>query len=165
MRYTALASPQNVWANPRWRMPSRTRRRNILVRLNFAGGDGSAEALSLESTSMKKALDHLKKSDVILASIIARVGPCKMTYREPSFEALARAIVFQQLSTKAARTIYGRLEEAAGGGMTPESIQNLSVGEMRPARACPPKGGYIRAPAGHAPAAEEHIYQHPSRSD
>src|SRR5882672_7631490 len=113
-------------------MPLRTRRRSILTKPDFVGCvDGTAEALSLESTSMKKALDHLKKSDVILASIIARVGPCKMTYREPSFEALARAIVFQQLSTKAARTIYGRLEEAAGGGVTPESIQNLSVGEMR----------------------------------
>jgi 3-methyladenine DNA glycosylase/8-oxoguanine DNA glycosylase len=44
---------------------------------------------------MKKAVDHLTKSDVILASIIARVGPCKLTYRDPSFEMLARAIVFQ----------------------------------------------------------------------
>src|SRR5689334_11087334 len=101
-------------------MPSCTRRRSSRVKLVFAGrGGGAAEALGLESTSMKKALDHLKKSDVILASIIARVGPCKMTYREPTFEALARAIVFQQLSTKAALTIYGRLEEAAGGAVTP----------------------------------------------
>src|SRR5258708_37979779 len=165
MRYTALASPQNVWANPRWRMPSRTRRRNILVRLNFAGGDGSAEALSLESTSMKKALDHLKKSDVILASIIARVGPCKMTYREPSFEALARAIVFQQLSTKAARTIYGRLEEAAGGGMTPESIQNLSVGEMRRAGLSRQKVGYIRDLAEHALSGKVDFALLPAMSD
>ncbi|HZD92919.1 MAG TPA: hypothetical protein VE133_01615, partial [Candidatus Sulfotelmatobacter sp.] len=67
---------------------------------------------------MRKAVNHLKKSDAILASIIARVGPCKLTYREPTFEMLARAIVFQQLSTKAARTIYGRLEEAAGGALT-----------------------------------------------
>jgi 3-methyladenine DNA glycosylase/8-oxoguanine DNA glycosylase len=75
---------------------------------------------------MKKAVDHLKKSDAVLASIIARVGPCKMAYREPTFEMLARAIVFQQLSTKAATTIYRRLEEAAGGRLTPEAIQNLS---------------------------------------
>src|SRR5258708_37544136 len=92
---------------------------------------------------MKKALAHLKNSDVILASIIERVGPCRMTYRDPTFEALARSIVFQQLSTKAARTIYGRLEEAAGGKMTPESIQNLSVGEMRRAGFARKKGGYI----------------------
>src|SRR5689334_13391578 len=132
-------------------MPSRTRRRSSLAYLVFAGCSGvAAEVLSLESTSMKKALDHLKKSDVILASIIARVGPCKMTYREPTFEALARAIVFQQLSTKAARTIYGRLEEAAGGQVTPVAIQNVSVGEMRRAGLSKQKIGYIRGLAEHA---------------
>ena len=99
---------------------------------------------------MKKALAHLKKSDLILASIIERVGPCRITYREPTFEALARSIVFQQLSTKAARTIYGRFEEAAGGIITPESIRNLSVGEMRLAGLSKQKIGYIRDLAEHA---------------
>lgn len=99
---------------------------------------------------MKKALNHLKNSDKIMASIIARVGPYKIVYREPTFEALARAIVFQQLSTKAARTIYGRLQEAAGGAITPEAIQNLSVGEMRRAGLSKQKIGYIRDLAEHA---------------
>lgn len=99
---------------------------------------------------MKKALAHLKKSDKILSAIITRVGPCKITYREASFEALARAIVFQQLSGKAARTIYGRLEEAAGGKITPEAIQNLSIAEMRQAGLSKQKIGYIRDLAEHA---------------
>jgi len=99
---------------------------------------------------MKKALAHLKTCDPILASIISRVGACKTAYREPTFEMLARAIVFQQLSTKAARTIYGRLEEAAGGKLTPESIQNLSVGEMRRAGLSRQKLGYIRDLAENA---------------
>jgi DNA-3-methyladenine glycosylase II len=114
---------------------------------------------------MKKALDHLKKSDVILASIIARVGPCKMTYREPTFEALARAIVFQQLSTKAARTIYGRLEEAAGGAVTPVAIQNLSVGEMRRAGLSKQKIGYIRDLAEHALSGKVDFARLPAMSD
>jgi DNA-3-methyladenine glycosylase II len=99
---------------------------------------------------MKKALDHLKNCDEILAAIITRVGPYRITYREPSFQALARAIVFQQLSTKAAQTIYGRLEEAAGGAITPEAIQTLSVGEMRRAGLSKQKIGYIRDLAEHA---------------
>jgi DNA-3-methyladenine glycosylase II len=103
-----------------------------------------------ESSFMRKAVNHLKKSDAILASIIARVGSCQIAYREPTFEMLARAIVFQQLSTKAARTIYGRLEEAAGGKLTPEAIQNLSVGEMRRAGLSRQKLGYIRDLAEHA---------------
>jgi DNA-3-methyladenine glycosylase II len=114
---------------------------------------------------MKKALDHLKKSDAILASIIARVGPCKMAYRDPTFEMLARAIVFQQLSTKAARTIYGRLEEAAGGALTPESIQNLSVSEMRRAGLSRQKLGYIRDLAEHALSGKVDFAKLPSMSD
>jgi len=98
---------------------------------------------------MKKAITHLKKCDTVLASIITRVGSYKIAYREPTFQALARAIVFQQLSTKAASTIYGRLEEAAGGAITPEAIQNLSVGEMRRAGLSKQKIGYIRDLAEH----------------
>jgi len=114
---------------------------------------------------MKKAVDHLKKSDAILASIIARVGPCKMAYRDPTFEMLARAIVFQQLSTKAATTIYRRLEEAAGGALTPESIQNLSVGEMRRAGLSRQKLGYIRDLAEHALSGKVDFAKLPAMSD
>jgi DNA-3-methyladenine glycosylase II len=114
---------------------------------------------------MRKAVNHLKKSDAILASIIARVGPCQVAYREPTFEMLARAIVFQQLSTKAARTIYGRLEEAAGGKLTPEAIQNLSVGEMRRAGLSRQKLGYIRDLAEHALSGKVDFAKLPSMSD
>lgn len=99
---------------------------------------------------MKKAINHLRKSDRVLAAIIERVGPFRMHYREPTFEALARSIVFQQLNTKAASTIYGRLQEAAGGVISPDSITGLSVGEMRRAGLSKQKIGYIRDLAGHA---------------
>lgn len=114
---------------------------------------------------MKKAVAHLKKSDVVLATIIERVGPYRITYRDPSFEALARAIVFQQLSTKAARTIYGRLEEAAGGRITPEAIQGLSVGEMRRAGLSKQKIGYIRDLAEHAALGKVDFHRLPEMKD
>src|SRR5579859_912197 len=114
---------------------------------------------------MRKAVAHLKKSDAILASIIARVGACQISYREPTFEALARSIVFQQLSTKAARTIYGRFEEAAGGVVTPETIRNLSVGEMRRAGLSKQKIGYIRDLAEHALSGTVDFERLPEMSD
>lgn len=114
---------------------------------------------------MKKALDHLKASDAVLASIIERVGPCKITYREPTFEALARSIVFQQLSTKAARTIYGRLEEAAGGAVTPEGIQNLSIGEMQRCGLSKQKIAYIRDLAEHAVSGKVDFTRLPEMGD
>src|SRR6516225_9028109 len=114
---------------------------------------------------MQKALTHLKSSDPILASIIERVGPPQISYREPTFEALARSIVFQQLSTKAARTIYGRFEEAAGGEVTPESIQGLSVGEMRRGGLSKQKIGYIRDLAEHALGGKVDFKRLPEMSD
>ena len=114
---------------------------------------------------MQKALTHLKSSDPILASIIERVGAPQIAYRDPTFEALARSIVFQQLSTKAARTIHGRLEEAAGGKLTPESIQGLSVGEMRRAGLSKQKMGYIRDLAEHALSGKVDFARLPEMTD
>jgi len=93
---------------------------------------------------MRRALNHLRKSDPILRAIIDRVGPFRMQYREPTFEALARAIVFQQLNGKAARTIYDRLATAAGGTVTPESILKLTPVQMRAAGLSKQKLSYIR---------------------
>src|SRR5215510_6748520 len=103
---------------------------------------------------MQKALAHLKSSDPILASIIERVGPPQIAYREPTFEALARSIVFQQLSTK-----------AAGGKLTPESIQSLSVGEMRRAGLSKQKIGYIRDLAEHAQSGKVDFARLPEMTD
>jgi DNA-3-methyladenine glycosylase II len=58
----------------------------------------------------RPALNHLKRSDSVLAEIISRVGPCRMEPRRTGthYEALVRSIVFQQLSGKAAGTIHRR---------------------------------------------------------
>ena len=70
---------------------------------------------------MRKAINHLKKSDPVLGSIIERVGPYKIEYREPVFQTLVRSIVYQQLHGKAALTIFSRLMAAAKvDPLTPE---------------------------------------------
>jgi DNA-3-methyladenine glycosylase II len=56
-------------------------------------------------TIMRSAIRHLKENDAVMRTIIERIGPLKPAYREPTFESLVRAIVFQQLNGKAARTI------------------------------------------------------------
>lgn len=88
-----------------------------------------------------------------------------MAYRDPTFEMLARAIVFQQLSTKAARTIYGRLEEAAGGKLTPDAIQNMSIGDMQRAGLSRQKLSYIRDLAEHAQSGKVDFGKLPAMSD
>ena len=59
-----------------------------------------------------RAVAHLRAADPRLALAIDAVGPFGMELKvsRSLFGALAEAIVYQQLSTKAAATIYGRLE-------------------------------------------------------
>lgn len=79
---------------------------------------------------MKKALAHFQKNDPHLHAMIERIGASRISYRPPTFDALVVAIVNQQLSGKAAATIYGRVVEALGkGGVTPKGL--LRLGEER----------------------------------
>jgi 3-methyladenine DNA glycosylase/8-oxoguanine DNA glycosylase len=75
----------------------------------------------------KKAVRHLKAADPALGAIITAVGPFAMELKASRslFGALAEAIVYQQLSNKAAATIYGRVEALfprAKDGFTPRHI-------------------------------------------
>jgi len=93
---------------------------------------------------MQHALDHLKRSDPVMAEIITRCGPFTMAYREPGFSTLVRSIVYQQLSGKAAATILGRLINACGGELTPDSILKLRTAKMRAVGLSQQKTEYIR---------------------
>src|SRR3954451_1863654 len=94
---------------------------------------------------MKKAINHLKKTDPVMAAIIASVGPFKPSYHEPTFRALARSIVFQQLAGAAARTIFNRLEAACHGDVTPAAILKLSDKELRTVGLSKQKLSYVRS--------------------
>lgn len=93
---------------------------------------------------MRKAIQHLKKSDPVLAAIIERVGPYKINYGAPEFEHLAESIVYQQLNGKAAATIFARLEALAGSPVTPKGILAVTETQMRSAGLSKQKLGYIR---------------------
>ncbi|MFA5844429.1 MAG: DNA-3-methyladenine glycosylase 2 family protein [Coriobacteriia bacterium] len=60
------------------------------------------------------AVEHLIANDERLAGLIEQIGVTSFELREDRFAALARAIVGQQLSVKAARTIWSRVEAAVG---------------------------------------------------
>ena len=63
------------------------------------------------------ASQTLAAVDPHLGDVIARVGPPRLTLRpDETLPALLRSIVYQQLSTKAAATIHGRVLTAFGDG-------------------------------------------------
>ena len=95
----------------------------------------------------RSAVRHLQRSDPVLADIIARHGPRRFELRTGGshFDAIARAIVSQQLSVKAASTIHGRfraLYDDAGG--TPEVVARIPEKRLREAGLSWQKIGYIQ---------------------
>ena len=79
----------------------------------------------------------LTKLDEDWARLIARVGPCRhdpKAAREP-YEALVRAIAYQQLTAKAGDAIIGRLKALFDGQAFP-SPEDLIAAEFDALRAC-----------------------------
>jgi DNA-3-methyladenine glycosylase II len=93
---------------------------------------------------MRKAINHLKKSDPVIRDIIRRVGPYRIEYGDPVFHSLAEAIVYQQLNGKAAVTIFNRFAALAGEPLTPEGIMKLTDQQMRSAGLSKQKTSYLR---------------------
>ena len=94
---------------------------------------------------MRAAVRHLSASDPALARLIASVGPCRLV-PEPAepFRALAQAVVYQQLTGKAASTILSRVVALYSPGLfpTPEQILKTPVPKLRGAGL---SGGKTRA--------------------
>ena len=93
---------------------------------------------------MRKAVNHLKKSDPVLRAIIKRVGPCRMEFGVPEFCSLAEAIFYQQLNGKAAVTIFKRFAALAGEPLTPEGILKLSDEQLRSVGLSKQKSAYLK---------------------
>jgi DNA-3-methyladenine glycosylase II len=76
---------------------------------------------------MRAALAHLRRADPVMARMIAHVGPYRIARRPERFQALVRAIIFQQLAGAAAQTIYNRFVESFGGQRFPTPAQVLAA--------------------------------------
>jgi len=93
---------------------------------------------------MRKAMNHLKKSDPVLRAIIERVGPCRMEFGPAEFCSLAEAIVYQQLNGRAAVIIWKRFAALAGEPVTPEGILKLSDEQLRAVGLSKQKSAYLK---------------------
>src|SRR5262245_45956200 len=79
-----------------------------------------------------KAQRHLARNDSVLKRLIRAVGPCTLHYESNRFAALARSIISQQISTKAALAIRTRLEQTLDGeGLTAAGILKLTDDGLR----------------------------------
>ncbi|MGN6258271.1 MAG: DNA-3-methyladenine glycosylase family protein [Solirubrobacterales bacterium] len=111
-----------------------------------------------------KARKALAASDPTMAALIERIGKIDIATRlkrrqeerpADAYGALLRAIVGQQLSTKAARTIYLRVLELFGGTTpSPEQLLEASEEDLRTAGLSGRKTEYVRDLATHVLSGE-----------
>ena len=92
--------------------------------------------------TLSPAATSLREADSVLGRLIDTIGPLSVTPAANRFADLAGSIVSQQLSSKAASTIWGRF--AALGPVTPEAILELTVEAMRGAGLSGAKVRYVR---------------------
>ncbi|WP_438027375.1 methylated-DNA--[protein]-cysteine S-methyltransferase [Sorangium sp. So ce233] len=95
--------------------------------------DGGGGALGFDTDA---AVEHVRASDAALARLIDAVGPFRMRLDRTSslFVALAESIVYQQLTGKAAATIFARVRALfprAHAGPTPEQILRAQDEKLR----------------------------------
>lgn len=102
-----------------------------------------------------EAVGHLSAADPTMAGLIEAHGPLDDEARRrgrpaEAYGALLRAIVGQQLSTKAARTIYERLIGLFGDrAPEPEELLAVDEDELRSVGLSRAKANYLRSLAQH----------------
>jgi len=99
-----------------------------------------------------EARAYLSAADPVLARIIAQVPPVQANAHEDIYLALLRAIVSQQISTKAAAAIWRKVEGLflPDGYPEPSVLVAMSDEELRAAGLSYQKAGYLRAIAEFA---------------
>ncbi len=99
----------------------------------------------------REAMAHLRDADPVLARVIDAVGPIEFALRRERFQALSRAIIFQQLAGAAAHTIYTRFVALFPGRRFPTARQVLDASpeDLRRAGLSRQKSLYLKDLAAH----------------
>ena len=131
----------------------------------------SAGSRSRPLAATPKALSTLREGDPVMARLVEEHGA--LVRRElkdertgDAYGALLRSIVGQQLSTKAAATIYGRMLELFGGhAPTPRQLLEVDPERIRSAGLSRPKIAYLRDLAEHVEEGRLDLEHLPELSD
>ena len=77
-----------------------------------------------------KEIAHLKRRDKKLGAAIERIGMIRREIRPEPFSALVSSVISQQISKKAAATVWDRLSSRVGT-IRPETIAGVSLAEIQ----------------------------------
>jgi DNA-3-methyladenine glycosylase II len=132
---------------------------------------GTNAADSGAAALLGEGVEHLRAADDTLARIIDERGPLDAERRRrgrppDAYGALLRSIVGQQLSTKAARSIYGRLVDLFGGSTpSPQELLDADPEVVRSVGLSRAKVNYVRSLAEHVLSGELELERLPDLSD
>ena len=100
---------------------------------------------------------HLCEHDTTLLEVIEGHPPLELPSTRPPFEALVRIVAGQQLSVKAAATVFQRLASALNGMVTANAVAEVSIETLREAGLSRAKGQTLIALSAFAGADEMHL--------
>jgi DNA-3-methyladenine glycosylase II len=113
-----------------------------------------------------EACHHLARRDRVMSKLIPQFGQARLQSRGDAFSTLARSIVGQQISVKAAQTVWGRfvalmrpVGEAEPDSLLPQAVQGLSVVQLRSAGLSARKAEYLLDLASHFHQGRVHVGQ------
>jgi DNA-3-methyladenine glycosylase II len=113
----------------------------------------------------------LSKKDFALGQAIKIVrAECGQPLRPPRstdnpFQALVRAVIYQRVSEASGSTVFSRLEEIAGGKLTPAKILSITAGRIQKAGLAQSKAIYIVSLAKWFDANPKIVKKLPAMSD
>ncbi len=110
--------------------------------------------MSFAAQHIRDARNHLRRSDPPMREVIQTVGPFTARIRRDRFGALAGAIVAQQISGKAARSIWNRLETALGGSVDARGLLGQDIDQLRATGVSRQKATYLLDLAAKVEAGE-----------
>jgi len=90
----------------------------------------------------KKEIDYLSKKDKKLGAAIEQIGHIKREVRPDVFTALVKSVVSQQISTKAADTVWARLNEKCE--ITANNLYDMSLEDVQSCGMSMRKAEYIK---------------------
>ena len=101
--------------------------------------------MGIDSKGLKESLDALAGREPAIAEALARAGYPEPRISERGYITLLRAIVGQQVSIKAAASMWAKLQAAVGENVEPEAILAASDEALRGAGLSRQKSSYARS--------------------
>ncbi len=103
-----------------------------------------------------EACKYLVKKDRVMKRLIPQLGDARLRTRGDAFATLARSIIGQQISVKAAQKVWERFS-ALPSAMAPDQVLRLKVDDMRAAGLSARKIDYLVDLALHFESGQLHV--------